>query len=121
VVGTHALFQEKVIFKSLAVVVIDEQHRFGVNQRMALVGKGNQPHILHMTATPIPRSLMMTYYGDMEPLYLREKPVGRLPITTRVIPLSRSNELLDRIQQALARKDKIYWICPQIDSSEQED
>ena len=121
IIGTHALFQEKVTFQSLALVVIDEQHRFGVEQRMALVNKGDQPHILHMTATPIPRSLMMTYYGDMEPLYLREKPLGRLPITTRVVPLSRADELLERIQAALDADEKIYWICPQIELATQTD
>lgn len=115
IIGTHALFQEHVNFNSLALVVIDEQHRFGVEQRMALVNKGDRPHLLHMTATPIPRSLMMTLYGDMQTLILKDKPHGRKPITTRVIALSRADELLKRLEAALARGEKAYWICPQIE------
>jgi ATP-dependent DNA helicase RecG len=121
VIGTHALFQEHVEFADLALVVIDEQHRFGVAQRMALVGKGNAPHLLHMTATPIPRSLTMTLYGDMDASQLTEKPAGRKPIATRLIPLSRYEEVMERLAAALARGEKIYWICPLIeDNSEQE-
>ena len=115
VVGTHALFQEHVHFKSLALVVIDEQHRFGVAQRMALTAKGNSPHLLHMTATPIPRSLTMTLYGDMDCSFLKEKPAERLPITTRVIPLSRYDEIMERIKDVLGKGEKIYWICPLIE------
>lgn len=115
IVGTHALFQEQVTFKNLALVVIDEQHRFGVAQRMALMAKGDCPHLLHMTATPIPRSLTMTLYGDMECSLLKEKPAERLPITTRVVPQSRYDEVLDRLQAALNKGEKIYWICPMID------
>jgi len=115
VVGTHALFQEQVVFKNLALVVIDEQHRFGVSQRMALMAKGNSPHLLHMTATPIPRSLTMTLYGDMECSMLREKPAERLPITTRVVPQSRFDEVMERLKAALFKGEKIYWICPMID------
>jgi len=121
VIGTHALFQEKVEFKNLALVVIDEQHRFGVGQRMALSAKGNLPHILHMTATPIPRSLAMTLYGDMDCSYLREKPAGRKPITTRTIPAARYDDVQDRLKAALARGEKAYWICPLIESEEQGD
>ena len=115
VVGTHALFQEQVEFKNLAMIVIDEQHRFGVNQRMALSAKGNAPHILHMTATPIPRSLTMTIYGDMDCSLLREKPAQRQPITTRIIPLSRYDEIIYRLQAALDRGEKAYWICPLVE------
>ncbi|MDX1975125.1 MAG: ATP-dependent DNA helicase RecG [Rickettsiales bacterium] len=115
VIGTHALFQEHVHFHNLALVVIDEQHRFGVNQRMALTAKGDSPHLLHMTATPIPRSLTMTLYGDMDCSLLTEKPAERQPITTRVIPLSRYEEVMERMKSALARGEKAYWICPLID------
>lgn len=117
IVGTHALFQEKVRFDALALVIIDEQHRFGVGQRMALTRKGDNPHILHMTATPIPRSLMMTVYGDMETAILTDKPAGRKPIATRVIPLSRYEELLGRLGDAIARGEKAYWICPLIEEN----
>ena len=117
IVGTHALFQEQVEFANLAFIVIDEQHRFGVNQRMALSGKGNAPHILHMTATPIPRSLTMTLYGDMECSLLKEKPAQRQAITTRVIPLSRYGEIMERLKVALTRGEKAYWICPLIEDT----
>jgi ATP-dependent DNA helicase RecG len=115
IIGTHALFQEHVAFKDLALVVIDEQHRFGVAQRMALTAKGDAPHLLHMTATPIPRSLTMTLYGDMDCSLLKEKPAERLPITTRVIPLSRYREIMQRLQAALDKGEKVYWICPMIE------
>lgn len=118
VIGTHALFQEKVTFKNLAFIVVDEQHRFGVEQRMALSAKGNFPHILHMTATPIPRSLSMTLYGDMDCSYLREKPAGRKPIVTRAIPAARYDAVLERLKAALDRGEKAYWICPLIDGEE---
>ncbi len=115
VIGTHALFQEQVTFHDLALVVIDEQHRFGVNQRMALMAKGDTPHLLHLTATPIPRSLTMTLYGDMDCSMLTEKPAERQPITTRVIPLSRYEEIMERLKAALDRGEKAYWICPLIE------
>lgn len=115
IIGTHALFQEHVTFKNLALVVIDEQHRFGVNQRMALTAKGNAPHLLHMTATPIPRSLTMTLYGDMDCSLLKEKPAERLPITTRVIPLARYEDIIERLKAALDKGEKVYWICPLIE------
>ncbi len=117
IIGTHALFQEHVAFKNLAFVVIDEQHRFGVEQRMALTEKGAAPHILHMTATPIPRSLTMTLYGDMDISQLTEKPAGRQPITTRIIPSKRYGEVLERLKAALARGEKAYWICPLIEDT----
>jgi RecG-like helicase/very-short-patch-repair endonuclease len=121
IIGTHALFQEKVVFKNLALVVIDEQHRFGVEQRMALSNKGNLPHILHMTATPIPRSLAMTLYGDMDSSLLREKPAGRKPITTRAIPAARYDTVVERLKAALDRGEKAYWICPLIESGDDSD
>jgi ATP-dependent DNA helicase RecG len=115
VIGTHALFQEQVVFKNLALIVIDEQHRFGVGQRMALSAKGNAPHVLHMTATPIPRSLTLTLYGDMDCSLLTEKPPGRTPIITRVIPLSRYESIMQRMKIALDSGEKAYWICPLIE------
>ncbi len=121
IIGTHALFQEQVEFANLAFIVIDEQHRFGVSQRMALSSKGNAPHVLHMTATPIPRSLTMTLYGDMESSKLTEKPAHRQPITTRVIPLSRYDEIMERLKAALERGEKAYWICPLIEDNSTQD
>lgn len=117
IIGTHALFQDKVEFHNLSFVVIDEQHRFGVEQRMALTKKGEAPHILHMTATPIPRSLTMMMYGDMECSLLKEKPAGRKPIATRVIPRSRYAEVVTRLQAALDRGEKAYWICPLVEDT----
>ena len=117
VVGTHALFQEHVEFSDLALVVIDEQHRFGVGQRMALTNKGNAPHLLHMTATPIPRSLTMALYGDMDSSLLKEKPAERQPITTRLFPISRTGEILERLKVALDKGEKIYWICPLVEDT----
>ncbi|MDE3036885.1 MAG: ATP-dependent DNA helicase RecG [Pseudomonadota bacterium] len=117
IIGTHALFQEHVEFKNLALAVIDEQHRFGVSQRTALTAKGNAPHVLHMSATPIPRSLAMTIYGDMDISQLTEKPAGRQAIATRVIPLARYQEVVERMKAALERGEKAYWICPLIEES----
>lgn len=120
IIGTHALFQEQVEFANLALIVIDEQHRFGVNQRMALSAKGNSPHILHMTATPIPRSLTMTMYGDMDCSLLTEKPAQRQPIITRLIPLARYADIMERLQAALDRGEKAYWICPLVNDNSDE-
>jgi len=115
VVGTHALFQQQVAFHRLGLVVIDEQHRFGVAQRMALSSKGVMPHILLMTATPIPRSLTMTLYGDIECSALTEKPPGRQEIDTRALPLSRLREVVDAVARAKEKGAKIYWICPLVE------
>jgi len=120
-VGTHALFQEGVEFKDLALAVIDEQHRFGVEQRAALSAKGKGVDILAMTATPIPRTLMLAAYGDMEHSRLTEKPAGRQPITTRTVPLGRLEEVVAGIDRALAGGAKVYWICPLVEESEQVD
>jgi len=121
IIGTHALFQEDVAFKDLAFAVVDEQHRFGVEQRIALSGKGRGVDILVMTATPIPRSLMLTAYGDLDSSQLTEKPAGRKPITTRTLPLSRLDEVIEASRRALASDAKIYWICPLVTESEQTD
>jgi ATP-dependent DNA helicase RecG len=120
-VGTHALFQESVEFNDLALAVIDEQHRFGVEQRAALSAKGKGVDILAMTATPIPRTLMLAAYGDMEHSRLTEKPAGRQPITTRTVPLARLEEAVAGIDRALAGGAKVYWICPLVEESEQVD
>src|SRR6266540_70298 len=101
-IGTHALFQEEVAFNDLALAVVDEQHRFGVHQRLALTRKGEAVDVLVMTATPIPRTLVLTYFGDMDVSELREKPAGRVPVDTRTIPLGRLGEVVDGIGRALA-------------------
>lgn len=117
VIGTHAIFQESVSFKNLALIVVDEQHRFGVTQRMALSKKGLRPHVLLMTATPIPRTITMTLYGDMDTSSLREKPAGRQQITTRAVPSSRTAEIVQRLQAAVKEGQKAYWICPLIEET----
>ena len=118
VVGTHALFQDDVEFRDLAFVVVDEQHRFGVHQRLALAQKGIAADILVMTATPIPRTLMMTAYGDLETSRLTEKPPGRQPIETRAVPLSRLEEVVDRLRGAIKGGARVYWVCPLVEESE---
>ncbi len=117
-VGTHALFQEGVAFADLGLAVVDEQHRFGVRQRLALASKGEAVDLLAMTATPIPRSLVLAYFGDMDVSALREKPPGRKPIDTRAIPIERLNEVVARLSQALGAGARAYWICPLVDESE---
>ena len=117
-VGTHALFQDDVVFRDLALAVIDEQHRFGVEQRIALSGKGSGVDILVMTATPIPRSLMLTSYGDLDASRLTEKPAGRQKVTTRTLPLDRLDEVIDAARRALEQGARIYWICPLVEESE---
>jgi ATP-dependent DNA helicase RecG len=118
-IGTHALFQDGVDFKDLGLVVIDEQHRFGVHQRMALQGKAEQsPDVLVMTATPIPRTLALTAYGDMDVSRLLEKPPGRLPIETRVMPLERLDDVVDGLARSMAQGVRAYWVCPLVEESE---
>ena len=118
IVGTHALFSEDVVFKDLALAVIDEQHRFGVEQRVALAEKGRGVDILVMTATPIPRTLMLTAYGDLDSSRLTEKPAGRKPIATRTLPATRLDEVVAAVKRALDGGTKIYWICPLVEESE---
>jgi ATP-dependent DNA helicase RecG len=120
-IGTHALFQDDVAFHDLALAVVDEQHRFGVHQRLALAQKGEAVDILVMTATPIPRTLVLTYFGDMDISELREKPVGRQPIDTRTLPLSRLDEVVAAIGRALAEGRRAYWVCPLVEESENVD
>jgi ATP-dependent DNA helicase RecG len=121
VVGTHALFQAGVEFQRLGLVVVDEQHRFGVHQRMSLSAKGAAPDVLVMTATPIPRTLVLSYFGDMEVSQLTEKPAGRQPIDTRAVPLDRLDEVVARIGRAIEAGDKAYWVCPLVAESENSD
>ena len=118
VVGTHALFQDDVVFKELRAAVIDEQHRFGVHQRILLGRKGDGVDILVMTATPIPRSLTLTAFGDLDVSRLTEKPPGRTPVVTRIMPLDRHADVIDAIERALAQDARIYWVCPLVDESE---
>lgn len=117
-VGTHALFQKDVFYHDLAFAVIDEQHRFGVEQRMMLAAKGNGMDILTMTATPIPRTLTLTAYGDMDVSRLTEKPPGRQPIDTRTVPLRRLEEVVAAAARAIDGGNRLYWICPLVEESE---
>jgi ATP-dependent DNA helicase RecG len=119
-IGTHALFQEHIAFKDLGLVVIDEQHRFGVHQRLALQAKGSGTgaELLVMTATPIPRTLLLTSYGDMDVSRLDEKPPGRKPIATRIVPLERIEEVISGIERAINDGAQVYWVCPLVAESE---
>ncbi len=117
-VGTHALIQDDVVFKALALAVVDEQHRFGVRERLALTAKGEAVDVLVLSATPIPRTLVLTYFGDMDISELREKPAGRQPIDTRAVPDSRLNEVMDAVGRALHAEKLVYWICPLVEESE---
>src|SRR5215213_4564232 len=117
-VGTHALFQEGVAFHDLGVAVVDEQHRFGVHQRLALGSKGEAVDILVMTATPIPRTLALTYFGDMDVSVLSEKPAGRKPISTKLIAIDRLDEVIGGIGRAIVNGDQVYWVCPLVGESE---
>lgn len=117
-VGTHALIQDDVIFKSLALAVVDEQHRFGVRERLALTSKGTAVDVLVLSATPIPRTLVLTYFGDMDISELREKPAGRQPIETRTFSASRLTEIVDGVGRAVNGGKLIYWIVPLVEESE---
>jgi len=118
VIGTHSLFQEGVNFKNLGLVVIDEQQRFGVHQRYLLASKGKKTNVLVMTATPIPRTLTLASFGDINVSCLREKPVGRKDITTRVVPISRFNNIILAIKNKIKNNERVYWVCPLIEESE---
>ncbi|WP_249689790.1 ATP-dependent DNA helicase RecG [Stappia sp. WLB 29] len=120
-VGTHALFQSDIAFANLGLAIVDEQHRFGVHQRLMLASKGQGVDMLVMTATPIPRTLVLTYFGDMEVSRLTEKPAGRQPITTVVVPLDRMDEVVERLRAALQEGKKAYWVCPLVEESEKSD
>jgi len=121
IVGTHALFQQDIAFADLALAVIDEQHRFGVHQRLLLAQKGETVDILVMTATPIPRTLTLTVYGDMDVSILDEKPPGRAPIDTRVMPVSRLDDVILRLQRAIDDGARAYWVCPLVESDDQQE
>lgn len=121
VVGTHALFQDDVAFAGLRMAVIDEQHRFGVHQRLELAAKGQAVDVLVMTATPIPRTLMLTAYGDMDVSRLLEKPAGRQPVDTRVFPSSKLGSIAEGIGRKLDEGTRIYWVCPLVEESEKLD
>jgi ATP-dependent DNA helicase RecG len=118
VIGTHALFQDEVVFNDLGLIVIDEQHRFGVSDRMRMVSKGFAPHVLVMSATPIPRTLALSIHGDMDLSVLDEKPPGRQPIRTVAMPITRADEVADAIADAGKRGERAYWVCPLIEESE---
>ncbi|BBE71246.1 ATP-dependent DNA helicase RecG [Oharaeibacter diazotrophicus] len=119
VVGTHAVFQAGVEFRDLALAVVDEQHRFGVHQRLALSAKGSRTDLLVMTATPIPRTLQLSYFGDMDVSRLTEKPAGRKPIVTVAVPAERIGEVVERIGRRIAEEGaRAYWVCPLVEESE---
>ncbi|MCA0872092.1 ATP-dependent DNA helicase RecG [Seohaeicola saemankumensis] len=120
-VGTHAVFQPDVVFADLRLAVIDEQHRFGVRQRMELAEKGVGADVLVMTATPIPRSLSLAQYGDMDVSVLDEKPPGRKPIRTAIVSTGRMDEVVDHLRKAIAEGRQCYWVCPLVDESEVSD
>jgi len=120
-VGTHAVFQEEVQFKDLAVAVIDEQHKFGVHQRLQLAAKGRGVDTLVMTATPIPRTLTLTAYGDMDVSRLTEKPPGRKPVVTKTAHCDRLEEVVERVVAATRTGQRVYWVCPLVEESEQVD
>ena len=126
VVGTHAVIQDQVVFQKLALAIIDEQHRFGVAQRLALRskmtegndGQSREPHLLMMTATPIPRTLAMSYYADLDVSTIDELPPGRTPIVTKVVSDQRRHEVIERIRAQVAQGRQVYWVCPLIEESE---
>ena len=119
VIGTHALFQESVAYRNLVLAIVDEQHRFGVHQRLSITAKGDAPDMLVMTATPIPRTLVLSAFGDMDVSRLTEKPAGRQPIQTVTLPVERLMELVERIGKAVRDGQKAYWICPLVEESEE--
>jgi ATP-dependent DNA helicase RecG len=117
-VGTHALFQEGVVFQDLALAIVDEQHRFGVHQRLLLGSKGEAVDVLVMTATPIPRTLSLTWFGDMDISVLAEKPAGRKPIATKALSLERYDEVVGGIGRAIESGAQVYWVCPLVEETE---
>ena len=117
-VGTHAVFQKDVVFHDLRLAVVDEQHRFGVAQRMELAGKGIAADVLVMTATPIPRSLALASYGDMDVSVLDEKPAGRKPVKTALVTTQRMDEVVAHLRAAIAEGRQAYWVCPLVEDSE---
>jgi ATP-dependent DNA helicase RecG len=120
-VGTHALFQDEVKFKGLSLAVIDEQHRFGVNERKRLQDKGDAVHLLAMSATPIPRTLELTVFGDLDVSRIDEKPPGRTPVATAAVPSPRLPQVVDRLRKAVSEGAQAFWICPLVAESEEND
>jgi ATP-dependent DNA helicase RecG len=118
IIGTHALFQDAVEYKNLGLVVIDEQHRFGVAQRAQMSAKGDRPDLLALSATPIPRTLSMTMYGDMDISIINEKPAGRLTIKTSKLGVSRLKDLVERLRLQILSGAKVFWVCPYVAESE---
>lgn len=118
IIGTHALFSADVEYKDLGLVIIDEQHRFGVAQRESLRQKGNNPDLLALSATPIPRTLSMTIYGDMDVSIINQKPAGRKPIKTTKLPMMRINELIERLRPQINSGAKVFWVCPLVEDSD---
>nr|MDQ2705066.1 ATP-dependent DNA helicase RecG [Pseudomonadota bacterium] len=117
-VGTHALFQDDVTFQRLQLAVVDEQHRFGVAERQRLQAKGDAVHLIAMSATPIPRTLELTVYGDLDVSRIDEKPPGRTPVATRAVPMSRVEEVEARLRDVIAQGAQAFWICPLVSESE---
>ncbi len=117
-VGTHALFQDEVRFRDLGLTIIDEQHRFGVNERKRLQAKGERAHLLAMSATPIPRTLELTVFGDLDVSRIDEKPPGRTPVATRAVPSPRMDEIVARLKQAVEDGAQAFWICPMVSESD---
>src|SRR5690606_5756010 len=121
-IGTHALIEDSVEFAALGLAIVDEQHRFGVAQRLALrtriEGSGELPHQLMMSATPIPRTLAMTYYADLDVSVLDEMPPGRRPVTTKLVSATRRDEVIARVRAAAQAGRQVYWVCPLVDESE---
>lgn len=120
-IGTHALFSDDVKYKDLGLVIIDEQHRFGVAQRTAMRAKGTNPDMLALSATPIPRTLSMTVYGDMDVSIINEKPAGRIPIKTSKLSVMRTNDLIARLAPQIEAGAKVFWVCPLVEESEVSD
>ena len=118
IIGTHALFQDQVIFSKLGLVIVDEQHKFGVQQRLTLRNKGDDPHQLMLSATPIPRTLAMGHYADLDVSVINELPPGRTPIITKLISDSRREEVIARVRHACLAGQQAYWVCPLIDESD---
>lgn len=120
-IGTHALFQTSVKFHHLGLIIVDEQHKFGVQQRLALRNKGQEPHLLMMSATPIPRTLAMSYYADLDVSTITELPPGRTPIVTKLVSDARRNEVIERVRAACLAGRQAYWVCPLIEGSDTQD
>ncbi|MDH5722539.1 MAG: ATP-dependent DNA helicase RecG [Alphaproteobacteria bacterium] len=118
IIGTHAIFQDDIKYHDLGLAIIDEQHRFGVHQRMSLSGKGEKADILVMTATPIPRTLSLTNYGDLEISKLDEKPPGRKPVETLLIPKEKIEDLISGLKRKIDEGNRVYWVCPLVEESE---